>query len=48
MPQKYGSEIAALETDAALCGQGLGKEMLESLIEEAETLIADIKRKVIQ
>jgi len=29
-------------------GNGLGKEMLESLIEEAEVQIADIKRRVIQ
>jgi hypothetical protein len=29
-------------------GQGLGRQMLESLIEEAETQIADIKRRVIQ
>lgn len=29
-------------------GDGLGKEMLESLIEEAEAQIADIKRRVIQ
>lgn len=28
-------------------GNGLGKEMLESLIEEAEAQIADIKRRVI-
>jgi hypothetical protein len=29
-------------------GHGLGKEMLESLIEEAEEQLADIKRKIIQ
>lgn len=29
-------------------GKGLGKEMLASLIEEAESQIIDIKRKVIQ
>lgn len=29
-------------------GDGLGKEMLESLIDEAEAQIADIKRRVIQ
>jgi len=29
-------------------GNGLGKEMLELLIEEAEAQIADIKRRVIQ
>jgi phosphatidylserine/phosphatidylglycerophosphate/cardiolipin synthase-like enzyme len=29
-------------------GKGLGKEMLASLIEEAESQIVDIKRKVIQ
>lgn len=29
-------------------GHGPGKEMLESLIEEAESQIAEIKRKVIQ
>jgi len=28
-------------------GNGVGKEMLEELIEEAETQIADIKRRVI-
>jgi hypothetical protein len=29
-------------------GKGLGKEMLDSLIEEAAPQIIDIKRKVIQ
>ena len=29
-------------------GHGVGKEMLESLIEEAEEQLADIKRKIIQ
>ena len=29
-------------------GDGLGKEMLESLIDEAEAQLADIKRRVIQ
>jgi hypothetical protein len=29
-------------------GERLGKQMLESLIEEAETEIAEVKRKVIQ
>ena len=29
-------------------GQGVGREMLEALIEEAESQIAEIKRKLIQ
>jgi hypothetical protein len=29
-------------------GHGVGREMLESLIEEAEEQLADIKRKIIQ
>jgi methionine aminopeptidase len=29
-------------------GHGVGKEMLDSLIEEAEVQIADIKQKIIQ
>jgi hypothetical protein len=29
-------------------GHGVGKEMLESLIEDAEEQLADIKRKIIQ
>jgi len=41
MPQAHGGAIAGHETNAALCRHGLGKEMLESLIEDAEARLAD-------
>jgi len=48
MPQVHGGDIAGHEANARYVSNGLGTEMLESLIEEAESEIADIKRKAIR
>ena len=46
--KRMESNLMGLKQMRDYVGKGLGKEMLDSLIEEAESQIAEIKRKVIQ
>ena len=42
------STLLGLKELRSYVGQGLGQQMVESLIEEEETKLAEIKRKLIQ
>lgn len=42
------STLLGLEQLRNYVGDGVGRQMLEVLIEEAETKLAEIKRKIIQ
>lgn len=46
--KRMESILPGMEQMRGYVGERLGKQMLESPIEEAETQIADVKRKVIQ
>ena len=46
--KRMESVLLGMKQMRGYVGESLGKQMLESLIEEAEKQIADIKRKVIQ
>jgi len=42
------SNLSGMKQMRDYVGRGVGREMLEALIEEAESQVAEIKRKLIQ